>query len=188
MVKHFEKIDQLVASFDKSTQAFLKKIETVKRFKKGEVLLSEGMVCRRSFHIVSGIARKYYLKDGKELTTEFFFEDDLAVAFGSYTFQQPSLEFIDCLTDVEVRVTRYEDWEAAKKQFPCLVELDLLLTEIHAGILEEDLRDLRILSATERYEKLIAQAPYLLQYIKLTHIASYLGISLETLSRIRAKS
>ncbi|PRX54179.1 Crp/Fnr family transcriptional regulator [Flagellimonas meridianipacifica] len=187
MVKHFEKIEQLVASLDLKTQLFLDKIEKTKFFNKGDILLSAGSVCRKSFHVRSGIVRKYYIQNGKEITTDFCFEDDIALAYTSYTFQQPSTEFIDCLTDVKVSITHREQWEAAKKRFPRLLELDLLLTEIHAGALEEDLLDLRTLTATERYEKLLTQAPELLQHIKLTHIASYLNISLETLSRIRAK-
>ena len=187
MIRHFEKIEKLVESFDKPTKDFLSKIEVERCFKKGDILLPQGNICRRSFHIVSGIARKYYLKDGKEITTEFYFEDDLAVAFSSYTFQQPSKEFIDCLTDVHAKITQYQDWELAKRKFPHLIELDLLLTEIHAGFLETHIRNIRTLSATQRYENLLKQAPYLLKYINLTHIASYLGVKPESLSRIRRR-
>lgn len=187
MRDHFRKIEQLISSFDRATRNHLSTIEDTRRFKKGEILVSAGSVCRKSFHITRGIARKYYLKNGKEYTTDFFFEDDIAVAYNSYTFEQPGTEYIDCLTDVNASITYRKDWEAAKAKFPQLLELDLLLTEVHAGALEEDLLDLRTLSAPERYQKLMAEAPELLQYIKLTHIASYLNISLETLSRIRAR-
>ncbi|WKN41164.1 Crp/Fnr family transcriptional regulator [Tunicatimonas pelagia] len=187
MLQHFSKIEQLINSFDKPTKRVLEEIAVVKHFKKGDILLAEGEICRRSFHLTRGIARKYYLKDGKEVTTEFYFEDDLAVAFSSYAFQEPSREYIDCLSDLSASVTDYRAFQQAKQRFPKLMELDLLLTEVYAGWLEESLFDHHSLSATERYEKLLEQTPYLLQHIKLTHIASYLGISLETLSRIRAK-
>ncbi len=187
MIEHIKKIEKLIASFDKATINLLNKIEVIKHFKKGDVLLNEGYICKNSYHITSGIARKYYLKEGKEVITDFYFADDIAVAFNSYTFQQPSNEFIDCITDVEVKVTQKQDWEKAKVNFPELIKLDLLLTEIHAAVLEEDMHDLRLLNATERYQKLLSIAPELLKYIKLQHIASYLNISLETLSRIRAK-
>ncbi|WP_417367161.1 Crp/Fnr family transcriptional regulator [Flavobacterium beibuense] len=149
--------------------------------------MAEGKICRNSFHIKKGIARKFYRNDAKEITTDFYFEDDIAIAFNSYTFQTPSTEIIECLTDVEVRITHREDWEAAKSKFPQLLKLDILLTEIYTGSLEEDLYDLRVLNATQRYQKLLGEAPELLQHVKLTYIASYLNISLETLSRIRAK-
>lgn len=187
MLPHLTKIEQLIKSFDNSTKNFLNEISLNKRFKKGDILLSEGEICQRSFHLTSGIARKFYFMEGKETTTEFYFEDDLAVAFSSYTFQEPSREFIECLTDVSASVTDYSAFQKAKQKFPKLIELDLLLTEIYAGWLEESLFDIYTLTATQRYEKLLKHSPYLLKYIKLTHIASYLGISLETLSRIRAK-
>jgi len=187
MIEHIKRIEKLIASFDNVTIDLLNKIEVIKHFRKGDILLREGNICKKSYHIVSGIARKYYLKEGKEVITDFYFADDIAVAFNSYTFEQPSNEFIDCITDVEVKVTRKYDWEKAKVNFPQLIELDLLLTEIHAGALEEDMHDLRLLNATERYQKLLSDAPELIKYIKLQHIASYLNISLETLSRIRAK-
>ena len=187
MIQHLERIEHLAASFDQETKDFLDQIEVTKHLKKGDILLHAGDTCQRSFQVCSGIVRKYVLKAGKEITTDFYFEEDIAVAFNSYTFQQPSLEYLDCLTDVTAKVTHRHDWERAKATFPQLMELDLLLTELHAGSLEEDLHDLRLLTATERYQKLMDQTPELLQYIKLTHIASYLNISLETLSRIRAK-
>lgn len=187
MIEHIKKIEKLIASLDKATIDFLNKIEVIKHFKKDDILLNEGNICKKSYHIISGIARKYYLKDGKEIITDFYFKDDIAVAFNSYTFQQPSNELIDCITDVKVKVTQKQDWDEAKENFPHLMELDLLLTEIHVAALEEDMHDLRLLNASERYQKLLSDAPSLLKYIKLQHIASYLNISLETLSRIRAK-
>lgn len=187
MIAHIKKIEKLIASFDKTTIDLLNKIEVIKHFEKGDILLNQSDTCKKSYHIISGIARKYYLKDGKEIITDFYFEDDIAVAFNSYTFQQPSNEYIDCITDVKAKVTQKKDWDKAKVNFPHLKELDLLLTEIHAAALEEDMHDLRLLNASERYQKLLSDAPDLLKYIKLQHIASYLNISLETLSRIRAK-
>ncbi|WP_422004191.1 Crp/Fnr family transcriptional regulator [Roseivirga pacifica] len=187
MINHFSKINEVVATFDREVKNHLNSIEHVKRFSKGELLLAEGKVCRKSFHISKGIARKFFRNDAKEVTTDFFFQDDIAIAFNSYTFQTPSRETIQCLTDVEARVTHREDWDAAKAKFPQLLELDILLTEIHAGLLDEELYDLRVLSATERYQKLLTESPEVLQSVKLTHIASYLNISLETLSRIRAR-
>lgn len=187
MIKHFSRIEHIVSKLDSNVRNCLNEIEQIKCFDKGDVLLAEGKICRKSFHINKGIVRKFYRNGVKEITTDFYFEDDIAVAFNSYTFQTPSREIIECLTDVEARVTHREDWEAAKSKFPQLLELDILLTEIYTGSLEEDLYDLRVLNATERYNKLLDEAPELLHYIKLTHIASYLNVSLETLSRIRAK-
>lgn len=187
MVSHLEKIKQVIESFDKKTENVFNIVSAKKEFKKGDFLLREGETCRQSLYITNGIARKFYRNEDKENTTEFYFPNDLAVSFGSYVFQKPSRENIECLTDVSVSLTNYHAFEEAKQKFPKLIELDLLITELYAVWLEERMFEFQTLNATQRYEKLIQHSPHLIQQIQLTHIASYLGISLETLSRIRAK-
>lgn len=56
--------------------------------------------------------------------------------FNSYTIELPSIEFIECLTDLDARVTHYKDWEISRQKHPRLIELGLLLTEIHTGMLQ----------------------------------------------------
>jgi hypothetical protein len=84
-------------------------------------------------------------------------------------------------------VANLSELEAAKQEHPQLLELDLRLTERYTLWQEERLLDFRTLSARQRYEKLLQQAPQLFQQVQLTHIASYLGMSLATLSRLRAR-
>ena len=59
------------------------------------MLLRAGQICQNNYIIESGIARKYYNIDGKEITTELYFENDVAIAFDSYTLQQASRETIE---------------------------------------------------------------------------------------------
>lgn len=165
----------------------LDKISYKKQFKKGDFLLRYEQVCRESFLIEKGIARKYYLTDGREITTEFLFPEDLAISFNSYCLGTPSRECIQALEDCEVSVTDHQGFNELKRRFPILVELDLMLTEYYTMYVENRLFEFHTMDATQRYLLLLEQAPHLLQHVQLTHIASYLGISLETLSRIRAK-
>ncbi len=154
--------------------------------KRGDFLIRQDDVCRYSFTIESGIVRKFYLKDGVEVTTEFGFAGDLLVAFESYAHQSPSTEFIQALTDCTVQRLSHADFQRLKIVHPPLLELDLLLTEYYAIQLEERLNHLQFRSARERYDRLMSRHPQLIQHIPITHLASYLGITLETLSRIRA--
>lgn len=167
--------------------AALQDISITKKLKKGEYLLRQGKVCRNSYTVKEGIARKYYLGDGKEITTELFFENDIAVVFDSYCTQQPGREFIQAVTDTVVSQISHDAFREVKKTFPQLAELDLLLTEYYAMWLEERLFHFHTLTAPERYHLLLKEHPHALRHIPLTIIASYLGISPETLSRIRAK-
>lgn len=180
-------LDAMVAQLPAPVQEALNRMTTRQVFTKGDYLLKQGDVCRYSYQLDTGLARKYYLVDGREITTEFYFPQDIALALTSYVSQTPSQEFIQVVQDTTVLRMDYGAFQALKATFPLLVELDLRLTEYHAVWQEERLRQFRTLDATERYTLLLTTQPQWIQHLQLTHIASYLGISLETLSRIRAK-
>ncbi len=185
---YLEKIDKFITSFDYKTIEALNNISKTEVFKKNDFLLRQGQTCKKSYHIENGIARKFYISNGKEITTELFFANDIAFSLNSYAQQIPSIEFIQTLTDVTVKSTDYQAFNLLKKSNSIIAELDLMLTEYYAIWLEERLFQFHTMTATQRYEKLLTNDAHIIQNIPLTIIASYLGISLETLSRIRAKA
>jgi CRP-like cAMP-binding protein len=187
MTPYIDKINNYIKTLDSDTLNALQGISSDKKYKKGELLLRQNEVCGKSFLVLDGIARKYYLNDGKETTTELYFENDLAVSFDSYTLQQPSREFIEAITDVTVSITHYHAFQEAKTRFPKLVNLDLMLAEYYGMWVENRLFQFHTMTATGRYLDILKKSPHIVQTVPLTIIASYLGISLETLSRIRAK-
>ncbi len=181
------KIDELIHNLDHETSVALESIQEIKHYKKGEFLLHQDKLCQYSFWIEKGILRKFYWNDSKEITTELIFENDIAVSFDSYVLQVTSKEFIQAVTAVTVYQTDKESFQIMKTKFPKLMELDLMITEYYAMWLEKRLFEFRTLDATERYLKLLQQQPHIILEVPLTYIASYLGVSLETLSRIRSK-
>ena len=187
MQAHLQKIQSLLQQLDNDVLTTLHNISTTVHIKKGEYLLRQSEVCRYSYWIEQGIVRKFYLHDGKEITTELLFENDIAVSVASYSLQQPGKEYIQVLAEARLSRTEYAAFQLAKQLHPELLELDLIMTEYHAVWLEKRLFEFHTLDATERYLLLLNEHPHILQHVPLTHIASYLGISLETLSRIRAK-
>lgn len=187
MNTYLDKINLFISQLDSETLSALDEISIAKTFKKGEFLLRQDDVCKSSYFIEKGIVRKYYLNDGKEITTELIFENDLAISFESYLTQCPSREFIQAISDITVSKIDYYEFREAKKQYPKLMELDLMLTEYYAIWLEDRLFQFHTLDATQRYSQLLTRQSHIVHYVPLTYIASYLGISLETLSRIRAK-
>jgi CRP-like cAMP-binding protein len=187
MNSHLDKISDFITRLDTETLTALNAISVEKMFKKGDFLLQQDEVCKKSYWIEKGVARKYYLNDGKEITTELYFDNDIVVSFDSYCLQKPSREFIQVLTDTTISQTDFVAFQTAKQQFPKLVTLDLMMTEYYAMWLEDRLFQFHTMDATSRYVKLIKDHPHIVQNIPLTFIASYLGITLETLSRIRAK-
>lgn len=184
--RQLARLHAFLATFSPDCQHELTQAASRQVVKKGDFLLRQGEVCRYSFTLEAGIARKYYLKDGVEVTTELGFAEDLLVSFGSYAHQSPSTEFIQALTDCTVLRLSHRDFERLKAVHPRLLELDLLLTEYYALQLEERLNHLQFRSARERYDRLMTRHPHLVRQISVTYLASYLGITLETLSRIRA--
>jgi signal-transduction protein with cAMP-binding, CBS, and nucleotidyltransferase domain len=181
------KIDQFITALPPETKEALDVITVSKQFKKDEYLLQKDEICRNSYWIEKGALRKFYLAGEKEISTELLFENDMAISMHSYTLQVASNEYIQALEDTIVSCTSYIQFQQLKKRFPELIQLDLLLTEYYALWLEERLFCFHTMDATTRYRLLLHEHPEMIQKVQLTYIASYLGISLETLSRIRAK-
>lgn len=169
------------------TFANIEKYVETKRIRKGDFLFQQDEVCKMIFGIKKGICRKYFLHDGKEITTEFLFEDNFVISAKSFVLLQPANEFAQALTDLEVATLKKADFENLKQLYPELNALDQKLIEMHVIWLEERLFNFHTQDATTRYLHLIKSDPHYIKQIPLTYIASYLGISLETLSRIRAK-
>lgn len=187
MKEYIDKINRHVEKFDKRTWILLKQISQPKTFPKGDFLLKAESICTKSYWVQSGIIRKFYVHQDREITSEFYFKGNLATSFDSYTLQKPSREYIQVLSPVVANVTHYADFQHLKSINSQIQALDFLLTEYYAMWLEEKVFELYTQNATQRYETLLKKAPYIIQQVPLTQIASYLNVSLETLSRIRAK-
>ncbi|QPH41489.1 Crp/Fnr family transcriptional regulator [Pedobacter endophyticus] len=149
-------------------------------------LLSVGERSNTIYFIVSGAARIYYLdRDGKETNTWFLFENELLISVYSFYTGNPSFEYIETLEDCELIAVRREKLDEMYLKFLEFNFSGRKLTEYYHMRNELQGNELRMLSAKERYENLLQRSPQLFQRVSLGHIASYLGISQETLSRIR---
>jgi len=149
-------------------------------------IISEGKRHPYTYIILEGAAKSYYLKDGKEICIWFAFENE---AIGSMsTFQDlPSTETITLLEDSHLlQISLKELGELAQRDLSTSHMLTELIME-HAMYTEEKLRQMQFMTAQERYTTLLQKEPSVLQRVSLTDIASYLGVSRETLSRIRGK-
>jgi CRP-like cAMP-binding protein len=187
MQGHLDRIKKLLENLDEASAEALKEISATKTYAKGEFLLKADQICTKSYWVDRGVVRKFYVHHDREVTTEFYFKDDMAVSFESYTLQKPSREYIQALTDVTVTATDYAGFQLQKAKHRQLEALDFLMTEYYALWLEEKVLELHTQNATQRYQTLLTKSPLVIQHVQLTQIASYLNVSLETLSRIRAK-
>ena len=162
-------------------------LTTVQKFKKGDTLGPEYSIQGRVFLIKSGAARIYYLKEGKDITTWFAFEKDLLISIRSKFSRQEYPEIIEFLEDTEVITIQWrERRDPAKESNIFIYSMANRILLAYSRFLEERLIVLQNITAKERYEWVVTRYPHLLQRARLGQIASYLGITKETLYRIRS--
>lgn len=154
--------------------------------KKRGKLLRAGERSNTIYFIVKGAIRIYYLdRKGKETNTWFLLDNELVISIFSFYTGQPSFEYIETLEDCILISLKREDLEALYLKHMEFNFLGRKLTESYHMHNEIRANELRMLNARERHENLLDRNPQLFQRVSLGHIASYLGISQETLSRIR---
>lgn len=152
---------------------------------KGHTLLRPGAVCHYIYFIESGLTRTYYIKDGKDVTDWLSPENSFAVSIVSFISRKPDVRGIELLEDSVLWAISWQDMENLCTQFHEIEHLCRML--VNAGIIQMQQRfdDLHFATAPQRYHTLMETTPSLINRVPLGMIASYLGITQETLSRIR---
>lgn len=184
----FRKKLELLAPISDNDFLHLENVLHEKHFNKGEVILREGQVCRYFYFIVSGCIRSFGLENGKEVNLKFYFEDDTACDFISFRQEEPSQIYLVAMEDCAVC---YSAKIEAVPVFQNTIALHILLFRFFQELYfkeEEHSNSFKLLSPEERYHFLLEHKPHYLQRIPLMQLASYLGMSRETLTRIRKKT
>ena len=150
-------------------------------------LVTEGKICRRLYFLEKGALRGYYTLEGKEITHWFAFEQDFVTSFHSFITGQSAVENIQLLEGSILWAISKESLAKLLNQHHEIERLLRIAYEKYYIRLEERFVNGQFKTATERYQSLLQQTPYIIERVSLGHIASYLGISQETLSRIRSR-
>ncbi|MBP1639292.1 MAG: Crp/Fnr family transcriptional regulator [Bacteroidetes bacterium] len=179
--------DKIMSMLKMLLETDMKEYIQLVSLKKNDFLVKEGEVCHYYYFVLEGILRNYYIKNGTEITTNFDFPNDIAANFTSLMLQQKSIGCIQAMTDCKIYRMKASDFDKIKAKNPSMQQIKEILISGYVILLEERLYSLQFCTAAERYHFMMEEYPYFIQQIPLTYIASYLGISLETLSRIRAK-
>ncbi len=155
------------------------------KYSKGDIVLPEGSVCRYMFFVEKGMVRQYYYKNGRDVTEHFSYEGRIVICIESFLKQEPSRLIVEALENTVLYGIPYGDLQtlAIRNQ-----EIELLFRKImeHALISSQVYADSqRFENATERYLRLLHTKPEIVLRAPMIHVASYLQMSPETLSRVR---
>ena len=183
-------INKIKSSIDLTSEAeeFIYSISEEKKFSKGEVLIREGQAVKKTFFVTNGCLRSFCIdKNGKEHTLLFaiknwWISDYIAV----HTDELATLT-VECLTESSVIEFNAKELDGIHARFPEFESYQRHNLERHVVSLHKRILNQLQLSAPERYDLFLQQYPDIEQHTRNFHIASYLGITQQSLSRIRVE-
>lgn len=158
----------------------------IKPFVKDTILLAEGEHARECYFVLKGCVRRYYIINGEERTTEFYTENQSIIPV-SYTKKKPSEYFLSCVEDTVIALGSNERNEGLIKQIPKLETMLVQMASEMQAQNQVEMDNFKNLNPEERYLNLTETRPDLLNRVPLNYIATYLGITPESLSRIRKR-
>lgn len=159
-----------------------------KAFKKKTRLLEQGEICKFEAYIVKGCIKKYYIDpEGEEVILQFAVEDWWVSDIGSFSEQKPSNLFIETIEDTEVLIIDFASKQLLFTEIPALERVFRIMMQRAYSVLESRFYATVAHSAEERYLEFLKKYPSIPQRVPQQQIASYLGITPESLSRIKSK-
>lgn len=159
----------------------------IREFGKDEFIHKAGKVSNYTSWILKGLVRLYYVRDGEEITTKFLWEDAAVTSVYSYYSRKPGNENIVALEPTVMASLHYDHMQELYRKHPAFNVIGRVITEQYLYMLEIEVYNLRKQKAEDRYQFIVKHFPHLLQRVPLKYLATYLGMNLETLSRIRAR-
>ncbi|MCW3094053.1 MAG: Crp/Fnr family transcription regulator [Ferruginibacter sp.] len=159
---------------------------THKALLKNEMILEEGKICNEYYFLVSGSVRSYtYNINGDDITTNFYGDNEVACELFSFFKQVPSKETFQALTDCNTWYITFNDLQVAFHSMPGFREFGRAILVGAYADLKERMLSMIHYTAEERYLQMVQSSPEIFQHAPLKDIATFLGITSTSLSRIR---
>ncbi len=186
-VKNFKKYLTGIIQMDDDTFNLCLDFLNIDKIKKGDYFIQNGKICRKIAYINEGLFRIYYIKDGIEINTCFCKENSITSSFESFVNNIPSKEFIQAIENSTLVTISNDSLSKLYELSPKWQAVSRLLTEKECLRLSNRATSLSFETAKEKYQYLLTYQPEIIQRVSIQDIASYIGVSRETLSRIRSK-
>jgi CRP-like cAMP-binding protein len=169
-------------------EEFLYSISKEKTLAKGEVLIRQGQVVKKTFFVTAGCLRSYCIdKNGKEHTLLFAIKDWWISDYIAIHSNELATLTVECLIESQVIEFNAKELDGIHSRFPEFESYQRHNLERHVVSLQKRILNQLQLSAAERYDLFLKQYPDIEQHTRNFHIASYLGITQQSLSRIRVE-
>jgi CRP-like cAMP-binding protein len=186
MKDQFFQAMQLIAPLQENTIKDIDQCLSPVHFSKNKVIVKEGEHSTNMYFVVKGAARAFYFHQEKEYTDWFVFENMFMCSLLSFFGGLPSVQYIETLEASDMLVLTKEQLNRLCHQYHDMQNLNSLVLTYGLISLQQNIIDQRFKTAQERYVILLKTFPQIIQRVPLKHVASYLGVTQETLSRIRA--
>ncbi len=167
-------------------QRILKDFECIE-IKKKEKILAHGNTAKALYFIEKGILHSYYYHDDRQVSSWFYIENQFITSWYSFYTQKQSYEEIEGLEDCILYQISYNDYQKLIADFPAFGNFARLLAEEMLTFIDQFSKGWSFLTAKEKYQLLVTYIPNIELRVKLGYIASFLGISQATLSRMRGQ-
>ncbi|WP_189603658.1 Crp/Fnr family transcriptional regulator [Salinimicrobium marinum] len=187
MFKEFLDILNSISPLSPESKRVLQKHLSFRTLSKGDYLLNHGETCRHIYFVNKGFLRIFYYKNGKNITEWFAREKNFCFSITSYFNKTPSDLIIESIEDSEVIFLSRKGLEELRK---CNLEVANLIIEFLSHSLiasQKRMESIQFETAKKRYQNLLKEQPEIIHQVSLHNIATFLGITQETLSRIRAQ-
>lgn len=178
---------QNVQPISKAAADYIAETCFVQKTLRGKYLLKPGEYCQNYYFITKGLLRAFIKLGGKEVTTWINLEGAITTSIRSMSKRAPSREFIQTLDDCEFIVIPYDALDNMYKNFPEMNTVGRMILSAYYGDAEERAFISRIPNAEKRYHFFLEYNADVATRVASKYIASYLGMTEETLSRIRRK-